>query len=166
MDEPGQQRSTDPDALELVELLRRYVVETERYIETSSTQHELHRTDLNALAVIMDATRAGEHLTPTRLGAALHLSSPATTALLDRLERAGHVRRTRSTVDRRRVDLEMTESAAAMGSQLFGPLGRSVGAVIARYDPEQRALVARFLREVIAATAAARGGSGQQARPL
>jgi len=156
----------DPDALELVELLRRYVVEVERYIETSSTQHELHRTDLNALAVIMDATGAGEPLTPSLLGAALHLSSPATTALLDRLERAGHVRRTRNTVDRRRVDLEMTESAAVMGSQLFGPLGRSVGAVIARYDPEQRALVARFLRDVISATAGARGGPDPQERPL
>ncbi|MPQ97797.1 MarR family transcriptional regulator [Modestobacter sp. I12A-02628] len=137
-------------------LLRRFAVETDRYVESSGTQHDLHRTDLNALAVILDANRAGEPLTPSRLGAALHLSSPATTALLDRLERAGHVRRTRSTVDRRRVDLEMTRAAGLVAGELFGPLGRSVGAAVERYGPEERALVARFLRDVIAATVAAR----------
>ena len=149
-------RAVDSSPQQLMALLRAYSVETDRYVETRGSHHELHRTDLNALAVIMDASRVGEPLTPGRLGAALHLSSPATTALLDRLERNGHVRRVRSTVDRRRVDLEMTENAAVLGGALFAALGRHVGEVIAGYSEHEREIVARFLTDVIAATVAAR----------
>ncbi len=53
----------------------------------------MHPTDLNALLAVMRAERAGAPLTPGRLGQHLGLSSGATTAVIDRLERAGHVQR-------------------------------------------------------------------------
>lgn len=137
-------------------LLRAYSVETDRYVESFGDAHALHRTDLNALAVIMNAERSAEAMTPGRLAAALHLSAPATSALLRRLEAAGHVRRTHSESDRRQVDLTMTELAHDVGGQLFGPLAHHVGATITSYTPTERALVARFLTDVTTATTNAR----------
>lgn len=141
----------ESDLRELIELLRRYGVAVDRYADAVGAHQQMHRTDLNALSVIMDADRADEPLTPGRLGAALHLSPPATTALLDRLEGAGHVLRRRSGTDRRRVHLVMTGTAHAVAGRMFGPLGRHIGEAAARYTPEQRALIARFLRDVTAA---------------
>jgi hypothetical protein len=46
-------------------------------------------------------------MTPGRLGEELNLTSPSVTALLDRLERHGHLRRVRDQRDRRRVTLEI-----------------------------------------------------------
>lgn len=136
----------------LVTLLRRFTMETERYIAGFGTDNEMHRTDLNALGAIMDASRSGEAMTPGRLSTQLQLSAPATSALLDRLEHAGHVRRVRSTTDRRRVDLEITETALDVGRALFAPLAQQLRPVIERYPAEQRALVAEFLADVAAAT--------------
>ncbi|MEV4602972.1 MarR family transcriptional regulator [Amycolatopsis sp. NPDC049253] len=149
----------------LAGLLRRHAVETERYVATIGAGHDMHRTDLNALAVVMDADRTREPMTPGRLSAALHLSPPATSALIDRLEQAGHLRRTRSAADRRQVDLRITDSALAIGAALFGPLADHVRAVIARYSEPQQALIARFLQDVSTAITAAtdddRGPSGR-----
>ncbi|WP_326836884.1 MarR family transcriptional regulator [Amycolatopsis rhabdoformis] len=139
----------------LAGLLRRHAVETERYVATFGAGHGLHRTDLNALAVIMDADRTHEPMTPGRLSTALHLSPPATSALIDRLEQAGHLRRTRSATDRRQVDLRITDSALAVGAALFGPLAEHVRAAIERYTEPQQALIARFLEDVSAAVTAA-----------
>ena len=142
----------------LVTLLRRFTMETERYIATFGTDNEMHRTDLNALGAIMDASRSGEPMTPGRLSTQLRLSAPATSALLDRLENAGHVRRVRSTTDRRRVDLVITETALAVGRALFMPLSEQLRPVIERYPADQRALVADFLTDVADATRSAADG--------
>jgi len=52
----------------LVRLLRQLTVETDRFAEMFGEAHGLHRTDLNALVVIMDAGR--------RVSGSLQPSSP------------------------------------------------------------------------------------------
>ena len=74
----------------------------------------------------MDAARRGEALTAGGLGAAVELRSASVTALVDRLEKVGHVRRVRDPEDRRRVSLEMSDSAMAAGAELFGGLQRDL----------------------------------------
>jgi DNA-binding MarR family transcriptional regulator len=69
----------------------------------------LHPTDLRALIALLDGERAGEAMTPGRLGPCLHLSSPAVTALLDRLEGTGFAGRERDPSDRRRVLLAASD---------------------------------------------------------
>src|SRR5262245_5400564 len=70
-----------PETFELMVRMRALTVESDRFAERFAASHGLHRTDLNALVVILDAARAGRPLTPGGLGAALNLSPPATTAL-------------------------------------------------------------------------------------
>ncbi|MHA7189163.1 MarR family winged helix-turn-helix transcriptional regulator [Arthrobacter sp. MDT2-16] len=141
---------------ELMALLRQFTVETDRYVDTVSERDSLYRTDLHALSIMMGAARAGLTVTPGLLREELNLSSPATTALVDRLGSAGHVTRRRSDVDRRQVHLEMTEKARSTGAMLFAPLARHIDAVFDRYSEEQLALLRDMLQDVTDATVAAR----------
>jgi DNA-binding MarR family transcriptional regulator len=135
---------------EVALLLRRLSVELDAVGQRFATLHALGRTDVRALVAIMDAARRGEALTAGVLGQAVDLSSASVTALVDRLERAGHVRRVRDPQDRRRVVLEMSESAMAAGGRFFGGLNRDLLAAMADYSEEELAVVHRFLSEVTA----------------
>ncbi|MGM0928405.1 MAG: MarR family winged helix-turn-helix transcriptional regulator [Actinomycetota bacterium] len=139
----------------LMLLLQQFVVESERYVEAVSERNALHRTDLNALAAMVRAAAAGRTVTPGVLRTELHLSSPATTALVDRLDRSGHVNRTRSDTDRRKVYLELTDKARATGGAMFAPLARNIGQVLDGYPAEDRQRLAGFLADIITATSAA-----------
>ena len=89
----------------------------------------------------------------------LHLSSPATTALIDRLYRSGHVVRERQGTDRRQVQLRMTPKAYRDGSAMFLPLARHMGAAMAEFTPEELEIATRFMNSMIDATVRA----GQEA---
>ncbi|WP_340681654.1 MarR family transcriptional regulator [Amycolatopsis coloradensis] len=141
----------------LVLLLRQLTVESDRFAEMFGESHGLHRTDLNALAVIMDAARMGDPMSPSRLASALHLSASATTAVLDRLERAGHLYRDRSATDRRKVELRMHDQARRIGAEFFQPLGERYAEAWRDLGEDERRAVARFLRNSIAATVEVRG---------
>ena len=67
------------------------------------------------------------------------------TALVDRLEKVGHVRRVRDPEDRRRVVLEMSDSAMAAGAEHFGGLQRDLAAAMEGYSDDELAVVRRFL---------------------
>ncbi|AGM06849.1 MarR family transcriptional regulator [Amycolatopsis keratiniphila] len=141
----------------LVLLLRQLTVESDRFAEMFGEKHGLHRTDLNALAVIMDAARMGAPMSPSTLASALHLSASATTAVLDRLERAGHLHRDRSATDRRKVELRMHEKAREIGAEFFMPLGKRYAEAWREMGEDERRTVVRFLRGTIAATVEVRG---------
>jgi DNA-binding MarR family transcriptional regulator len=133
---------------EVALLLRRLNVELDAVGQRFATMHGLGRTDVRALVAIMDAARRGEALTAGTLGQAVELSSASVTALVDRLERAGHVRRVRDPQDRRRVVLEMSESAMAAGGQFFGGLQRDLLAAMEGYADDELTAVRRLLAEM------------------
>lgn len=136
----------------LVRLLRQLTVETDRFAEMFGEAHGMHRTDLNALVVIMHAAHRGESVSPGQLAKALHMSASATTAVLDRLEAAGHVARDRSPRDRRRIELLMPDETWRIGEKFFRPLGEEMSMVWQEFDEDERATIARFLTVSIEAT--------------
>ncbi len=138
----------DVDRQELALLLRRLTVELDAVGQRFAELHGLNRTDVRALVAVMDAARRGTSLTAGALGEAVDLRSASVTALVDRLERVGHVRRTRDAEDRRRVVLEMSDSAMAAGSEHFGGLAQDLTAAMQDYTPEELAVVRRFLVEM------------------
>ncbi|MBY8849285.1 MarR family transcriptional regulator [Saccharothrix longispora] len=142
----------------LVRLLRQLTVETDRFAEIFGDRQGMHRTDLNALAVIMDARWSGEPMSPGKLAEAMHLSASATTSVLDRLEASGHVERTRSPRDRRKVELHVHPKALDLGRAFFEPLNEAFTAAWAGFDDREKEVVARFLAASIDATVAVRGG--------
>lgn len=143
-------------AYELMVLIRRLNVESDRFVEGFAVAHRLHRTDMNALVVILDAHLAGRPLSPGELGAALNLSAPATSALLGRLEQVGHVERQRTAGDRRKVEVVIREQAVELAGEFFAPLVRRLTAAIDAFSPEEREIIGRFLTDGIEATVAAR----------
>ncbi|MEV4507725.1 MarR family transcriptional regulator [Dactylosporangium sp. NPDC049525] len=151
----------DPD--ELIDLLRTFNLEADRFVEVFTRAHGLHRTDLNAVAYIWRAAEEHKPLTPGELARKLRLSPAATTALLDRLTRAGHVERRHDTADRRRVHLMMQPSARTLAQAFFTPLGRHMRAAFDEFDQEELAAAARFMARVNEATAAAADEANQTA---
>ncbi|MER5264001.1 MarR family transcriptional regulator [Actinosynnema sp. NPDC002837] len=142
----------------LVRLLRQLTVETDRFVEIFGERQRMHRTDLDALAVIMDARWGDEPMSPTRLAEALHLSASATTSVLDRLEASGHVERARNPHDRRKVELRVPAKALELGRDFFEPLDHAFTRAWRQFDDADKEVIARFLTASIDATVAVRAG--------
>lgn len=140
----------DVERQELALLLRRLTVELDAVGQRFAVEHGLNRTDVRALVAIMDAARRGQALTAGGLGEAVGLRSASVTALVDRLERVGHVRRVRDPDDRRRLSLEMSDAALAAGAEHFGGLQRDLAAAMSPYSDEELAVVRRFLEDITA----------------
>ncbi|MEU7376923.1 MarR family winged helix-turn-helix transcriptional regulator [Streptomyces albidoflavus] len=122
--------------------LRRMHGEVNRLAHAFAAGQGLHATDVQALGAILDAP---ERMTPGRLRERLGLTSGAVTACLDRLERAGHIRRTRDTRDRRVVHLHYTEGGRALARAHFQPLATAAATARARLTQEEADAALRFL---------------------
>lgn len=134
---------------ELLRLLQRYVVEAVQLGRAFAVRHHMHPTDWSALLAVIHGDRSGRPLTPGELGQRLGISSGATTAVLDRLERAGHVRRVRDDRDRRRMTLHRADSASALLRVFSEPLDAAMDAIVVGYSAGELAVVQRFLGDAI-----------------
>lgn len=141
----------EPEHLELVHLLRAVTVEFGLRQAEFAAGNGMHPTDVRALILLLDAARAQEPATAGLLGARLGLNSAGTTAVIDRLERLGHVARFRDDRDRRRILLRVTPEAIRLGREFFGPLIDGVLRVLDAFDPAERDTIRRFLTATHAA---------------
>ena len=80
------------------------------------------------------------------LAASTGLSTGAVTAMLDRLEKTGYVRRVRDPDDRRRVLVEIGDVARERGREIYQPFEDATMPMLEPFSDEQLALVADFLR--------------------
>ncbi|MEV5980940.1 MarR family transcriptional regulator [Streptomyces sp. NPDC052114] len=135
----------EPDTLRLVHLLRAVTVEFGLHQAEFAARNAMHHTDVRALICLLDAARSGEAATAGLLGARLGLNSAGTTAVIDRLERHGHVARVRDDRDRRRVLLRVEPEAIRLGQEFFGPVIDGLLGVLDSFGPAERDTVQRFL---------------------
>jgi DNA-binding MarR family transcriptional regulator len=140
----------DRRRLQLVHQLRAISVELDLARGAFARANGLHDTDVRALICLLDADRAGIAATPGWLGGQLGLTSPSTTALLDRLERAGHVYRQPSPEDRRKVQIRVSDAAIDLGWTFFGPLLTGMMGAMRGFSSAELDTVERFLRDVAA----------------
>jgi MarR family transcriptional regulator, organic hydroperoxide resistance regulator len=101
----------------------------------------MHATDAAAIVAIISAEERHRPLTPARLAERIGLTSGATSILLNRLEGAGHIVRTREHTDRRMVTLHSTPAIHAAAGAYFEPLGRQLDAALDDYSPAQLDLI-------------------------
>ena len=146
--DPSGPRTQHP----LIRLLQEFTLEANRYVDSAGSRNDMHRTDLNALAAVMRHAASGEVVTPGTLRKELNLSSPATTALIDRLCGSGHLVRVREGQDRRQVQLRMTDKAYRDGSAMFLPLARHMDSAMAAFTAQELETAARFMDAMITAT--------------
>jgi DNA-binding MarR family transcriptional regulator len=128
---------------EVAQAIAKFQTATDLVDEAAATQLGIHRTDLRCLGLLYGngPMQAGQ------LGAAAQLSPGATTAAIDRLERAGYARRVRASGDRRSVLVEMTPVAREHIENIYGPVGRAGMERLTHYSEAELVLVRDFLRE-------------------
>jgi DNA-binding MarR family transcriptional regulator len=109
--------------------------------------------------------------TPGKLAEATGLTTGAITGIVDRLERAGLARRTPNPDDRRSVLVHAcdAERIAKVMRPIFDALTAEMGALRARYTPEELATIHAYLGETIeilrARTRALASGERKLSRP-
>jgi DNA-binding MarR family transcriptional regulator len=102
----------------------------------------VHRTDLRCMDVLDQRGR----MTAGELAEASGLTTGAVTAMIDRMERAGHVKRVRDPDDRRRVFVELTPEAKETGRELYEPLGKAWPEAAKHYTDHDLAVVLDFVK--------------------
>lgn len=108
----------------------------------------LHSTDAVALLEVAAAEERGTPLSPARLSERILLSPSATTALLNRLEQAGHIIRSREHTDRRVITLRSSAYVQERADEFFRPLGVRLDSVMAGHPPELLAAFETLLAEL------------------
>jgi DNA-binding MarR family transcriptional regulator len=92
----------------------------------------------------MDLLHIHGPLTAGRLAELTGLTTGAITGVVDRLERAGFVRRERDATDRRRVIVHLVPDRARKVGKMFEPLARAMAQLHQRYSDEQLALIVDY----------------------
>lgn len=141
---------------DLIDALRAFTVESDVFVDVFARAHGLGRTDLNAIMWISVHAGNGRPLSAGELAGMLGLGAPATTALVDRLETAGHVRRQRDPRDRRRVTIDMQPTARELAARFFVPVGRLMNEGVADIPADELSRATAVVRRMIGAVTTAR----------
>ena len=88
----------------------------------------------------------GAHLGPAELGHRLRISTGSATELADRLERSGHISRTREGADRRRVQLVAQQHAVGRILGELGPLCVDLDNLSQEFSAEEQVVIQQYLR--------------------
>lgn len=101
----------------------------------------LNSTDHKALDVIIKS----DQMTAGQLAEATGLTTGAITGVIDRLEKAGFVRRVFDKNDRRRVLIQFEPESGEKLSSVFEPLKKQAKSVLGKYNDTELAVIADFI---------------------
>jgi DNA-binding MarR family transcriptional regulator len=153
----AENRAAVPGVPGVLLSLRALSAEMDRLDQVAAERYGLNRTDMRGLEIV---SRQGS-LAPTELARLLGLTTGGVTTVIDRLERAGYVRRRPDRSDRRRLLVEATPLTAARDIEVFADLVRATAESLAAYSATDLALIHKFLettREITTAHATAIAG--------
>lgn len=160
---PARGRLHDRVGAALVATIRR----AEESQEAAARYHGIHPTDFRALGFL--AARKVP-VSPGEITSHLGLTSGAGTALLDRMEKAGFIRRERHPEDRRSVRIVLDEAAAAEPLALHRKMSADYKEALVDFSNENLEVIATYLERVQALSQALndalylKSGTGQPPR--
>jgi DNA-binding MarR family transcriptional regulator len=131
---------------ELVQAARENSATTVLFHTTMAERFGLSPTDSKTLDVL---SRLGP-LTAGDLVEHTGLTSPSVTALIDRLEARGFVRRVRDASDRRKVIIELVPEGVAELSAAYNDFGASTEGLWNTYSTQELEVILDFLRRASA----------------
>ena len=122
--------------------IRRFVGRVMLFHSAVAARLGLNATDVNCLRLLEDEAMSAGELS-NRIG----LTGAATTALIDRLEKAGFARRERSKEDRRRLTIHADARKLQEVDALYGSQGDRMSRLLAKYSAEEFAVIMDFLEQ-------------------
>jgi DNA-binding MarR family transcriptional regulator len=126
---------------DLVEATRANQVATDKMDDAGSQALGVNRTDGRCLDVIQQTGRISAGELADRAG----LTSGSVTAVIDRLEAKGYVRRVADPEDRRRVLVELTDLMEHRAWELWGPLAQRGIPQLERLSVSEIELLIRYM---------------------
>jgi DNA-binding MarR family transcriptional regulator len=134
---------------QLIEALGRTIVlwqdATQKHDETVGRIFDLNASERLCLSFLWPGPQ-----TASAVARHVGLTPAAVTALIDRLERRGFVRRKSDPNDRRKVLVEAAEAAQRVTAEAYLPLGAAGSELLSRYSMEELRVVAEILAESLA----------------
>lgn len=118
----------------------RQALRSATYEEALAERMHLNVTDLRALELVLDEPG----MTPGRLAERSGLTTGAVTGVVDRLEKAGYLRRTSDINDRRRAVLEPTPAADEVRQQLVA-IDQTLESLLSGYSTDEQKAIRAFL---------------------
>ena len=123
--------------------------EAEQRLSLASRRYmQLNETDMRALHYLIVCANRGLVATPSGIAHHLGVSTAATTKLLDRLERGGHIRRAPHPTDRRALAITITDETRNAAMETVGRQQAKRFYAAARLTPAERDIVIRFLTDM------------------
>ncbi|WP_454129270.1 MarR family winged helix-turn-helix transcriptional regulator [Microbacterium aurum] len=151
---------------EVIRALARFRLSDEGMHQRVRATASLGDNELRILQFLISRGRDGFDVKPSEIARELGISSASTTALLDRLERQGSVRRVSHPTDRRSILIAPTERAFGEVADIIDAYETRVAGAIDGLGDEGRRAVIAFLDAVAeAADEIASGPSTTRAMP-
>lgn len=136
----------DPDIEGAVTRMQKLVRHLKRVREQSLARFDLQKHEFDTLHVLAGH---GGTASPSALAAELDIAPGSVTGRLDGLERRGFVRRTPSPADRRRVDVELTESGRSIWLGAMDVIGEEEHRLLGTLGADERRALSGMLRRVM-----------------
>jgi DNA-binding MarR family transcriptional regulator len=138
--------------------LRAIDSDMDRLDEAAAARLGVSRSDFRCL----DILSRGKALTPGELATETGLTTGAVTALLDRLEDAGYVRRERDRKDRRRILVHPSERATNEVWPIFRGVAQDASRILSQFSDRELDSILRFLETNQEAIRKRLGGAAQK----
>ena len=139
---------SSPPEIKLAALVREHTSAVLRHVAATAKLMSLEASELAAL----EHLQATGPMTQKRLGERLSISPGAVTAMIDRLESKGYVERIPNPEDRRSALVLITKAGLEESLRHLWPYIEDMKGVEEGFSEEERAVIARFLREATQAT--------------
>ncbi|WP_413600310.1 MarR family winged helix-turn-helix transcriptional regulator [Curtobacterium sp. Curtsp57] len=143
--------------VDVMQALRDWAVAFTELNQQMAVWLDLPTNDAHALGQVLWAASAGEPLSPARLGQLIGMTSGSVTVLLDRLEGAGLIIRSREHTDRRRVTLRPTAAAEDRARAFAERSSEEIATVLRGTAADDLRQVTTFLHAITGAATTAAG---------
>ncbi|WP_292788553.1 MULTISPECIES: MarR family winged helix-turn-helix transcriptional regulator [unclassified Microbacterium] len=120
----------------------------QRLSQASRRYMQLNETDMRALHYLIVCDNRSVVATPSGIAHHLGVSTAATTKLLDRLEKGGHIRRAPHPTDRRALAITITPETRHAAMETVGRQQAKRFYAAARLSAAERDVVIRFLQDM------------------
>lgn len=128
-------------------LLVQRIIELTKNFETATGRDlGINSTDMAALGEVMMSGPQN----PTEIARRLQISTAAMTAVVDRLETAGHVTRESNPSDRRGILIVPTPESVQRALSTLMPIARAIDESLDEFDESERAIIQRYLESIVA----------------